>query len=110
MDQKRIQYFVTLAKHLHYGAAAEELNIAQSALSRQINVLEEELGCQLFDRSNRWNVSLTAAGTSFFVEAQKILMQLENAKRLASSAARGEAGTLLRSFQGADPFRKRYLL
>lgn len=95
MDQKRIQYFVTLAKHLHYGAAAEELNIAQSALSRQINVLEEELGCQLFDRSNRWNVSLTAAGTSFFVEAQKILMQLENAKRLASSAARGEAGTLL---------------
>ena len=95
MDQKRLQYFITLAKMLHYGAAAEELNIAQSALSRQINVLEDELGCLLFDRSNRWNVSLTAAGAAFFVEAQKILTQFDNAKRLASSAARGEAGTLL---------------
>ena len=95
MDQKRLQYFITLAKMLHYGAAAEELNIAQSALSRQINVLEDELGCLLFDRANRGNVSLTAAGAAFFVEAQKILTQFDNAKRLASSAARGEAGTLL---------------
>ena len=95
MDQKRLQYFITLAKMLHYGAAAEELNIAQSALSRQINVLEEELGCQLFDRSNKWNVSLTAAGVSFLAESQKILNQFDNAKRLASSVARGEAGTLL---------------
>lgn len=95
MDQKRLQYFITLAKMLHYGAAAEELNIAQSALSRQINILEQELGCQLFDRSNRWNVILTAAGEAFFIEAQKILTQFDNAKRLASSVARGEAGTLL---------------
>ena len=95
MDQKRLQYFITLAKMLHYGAAAEELNIAQSALSRQINILEQELGCQLFDRSNRWNVILTAAGEAFFIEAQKILNQFDNAKRLASSVARGEAGTLL---------------
>lgn len=95
MDQKRLQYFITLAEMLHFGAAAEELGIAQSALSRQINVLESELGCQLFDRSNRWNVSLTAAGMSFFTEAQRVLTQLDNAKRLALSVARGEAGTLL---------------
>ncbi|MBR2509858.1 MAG: LysR family transcriptional regulator [Lentisphaeria bacterium] len=95
MDQKRLQYFITLAEMLHFGAAAEELGIAQSALSRQINVLESELGCQLFDRSNRWNVSLTAAGISFFSEAQRVLTQLDNAKRLALSVARGEAGTLL---------------
>ena len=95
MDRKRLQYFITLAEMLHFGAAAEELGIAQSALSRQINVLENELGCQLFDRSNRWNVALTAAGESFFIEAQKILTMFDNAKRLASSVARGEAGTLL---------------
>ena len=95
MDRKRLKYFITLAEMLHFGAAAEELGIAQSALSRQINVLENELGCQLFDRSNRWNVALTAAGESFFIEAQKILTMFDNAKRLASSVARGEAGTLL---------------
>ena len=95
MNNKRLQYFITLAETLHFGAAAESLNIAQSALSRQMNVLESELGCQLFDRSNRWNVSLTAAGVSFLPEARRILTQYDNAKRLALSAARGEAGTLL---------------
>ncbi|MBO7146863.1 MAG: LysR family transcriptional regulator [Lentisphaeria bacterium] len=95
MDRKRLQYFVILAKKLHFGAAAEELGIAQSALSRQISILEEEMGCMLFDRSNRWNVSLTAAGSSFFIEVQKILTQFDNAQKLASSIARGEAGNLL---------------
>lgn len=95
MNKKRLQYFITLAEMLHFGAAASELNIAQSALSRQINILEEELECQLFDRSNRWNVSLTAAGEAYLEEAKKIITQLDNAKRLATSVARGEAGTLL---------------
>ena len=77
MDRKRLLYFVTLAEKLHFGAAAEKLNIAQSALSRQIGLLEEELSCMLFDRSNRWNVTLTAAGHTFLNEAKKILALVE---------------------------------
>lgn len=94
MDKKRLQYFVTLAQMLHFGAASEKLSLAQSALSRQIQLLEEELSCQLFDRSNRWNVSLTAPGKVFLAEAEKLLAQMESAKRLASAVARGEAGKL----------------
>ena len=94
MDRKRLLYFVTLAEKLHFGAAAEKLNIAQSALSRQIGLLEEELSCMLFDRSNRWNVTLTAAGQTFLNEAKKILALVDSAKRLTTAAARGEAGVL----------------
>lgn len=94
MDKKRLQYFVTLAQMLHFGAAAEKLALAQSALSRQIQLLEEELDCTLFDRSNRWNVSLTSAGKIFLAEAQKLLAQMAEARRLTSAVARGESGEL----------------
>ena len=94
MDKKRLQYFVTLAQMLHFGAAAEKLSLAQSALSRQMQLLEGELECQLFDRSNRWNVTLTSAGKVFLAEAEKLLAQMDGAKRLASAVSRGEAGEL----------------
>ena len=92
MDKKRLIYFTTLAEKMHFGATAEKLNIAQSALSRQISLLEEELGCQLFDRTNKWNVSLTSAGNVFLDEAKKIIAQMDNASRLTAAAARGESG------------------
>ena len=94
MDKKRLEYFVTLAQMLHFGAAAEKLSIAQSALSRQMQILEGELECQLFDRSNRWNVSLTSAGKIFLAEAERLLNQMAGAKKLTAAVARGEAGKL----------------
>ena len=92
MDCKRLTFFLSLAETLHFGQAAEALGIAQSALSRQIRLLEQELGCPLFDRSNRWKVSLTPAGCALVPEARKVLEQLAQAKYAAVAAARGELG------------------
>lgn len=94
MDSRRLSCFLKLSETLHFGRAAEELGIAQSALSRQIQLLEREIGCSLFDRSNRWNVSLTPGGEAFVPEALKLVEQAERAKQVTLAAARGEQGTL----------------
>ena len=61
MDLQQINYFLTLADKLHFWKTAAKMNITQSALSRQIQALEQELDIQLFIRNKR-NVKLTAAG------------------------------------------------
>ena len=53
MQGKQIKYFLEAAKFLHFSKAANSLGIAQSAISQQIMLLENELGCRLFDRSNK---------------------------------------------------------
>ena len=53
MDLRQLRYFVALATHQHYGKAAGVLHVTQPALSRQIQLLEEELGVQLFTRHAR---------------------------------------------------------
>ena len=94
MDFKRLYYFVKVAENLHFGKTAEELGIAQSALSRQIQLLEKELGCRLLDRSNRWDVLLTPAGEAYLPEGRKILEQVKQARKVALETARGESGHL----------------
>lgn len=53
MDLRQLRYFVALATQQHYGKAAGMLHVTQPALSRQIRLLEEELGVQLFERHAR---------------------------------------------------------
>lgn len=93
MDLKQLRYFVTLAEHLHFGAAAEILDIAPSALSMQIQSLERELGVRLLVRTKR-SVSLCTAGALFLEEARHTLAAAENARRVAMMAGRGQIGRL----------------
>ena len=79
MELRQIRYFVTLARRLHFGRAAEELFITQPALSQQIRSLEQEFGVELFDRSGR-RVRLTAAGEAFLRWAERILGEVESAQ------------------------------
>ncbi|MDO4305532.1 MAG: LysR family transcriptional regulator [Eubacteriales bacterium] len=76
MNTQQLESFVQVAENLNFARAAEVLNITQSAVSRQINSLEEELGTRLFQRSTR-TVSLTPAGISFLDDAKEILKKLQ---------------------------------
>ena len=61
MDIRILRYFLSVAKEQNFTKAAEQLNITQPTLSRQLAALEEELGTALFIRGSR-NVTLTEAG------------------------------------------------
>ncbi|AYZ64677.1 LysR family transcriptional regulator [Burkholderia ubonensis] len=86
LDPKRLRSFVTVAEELHFGRAAERLHIAQPPLTRQISLLETELGFQLFARTSR-KVMLTPAGLQFLPYARSVvefhLRATEFARRLA---------------------------
>ncbi|EGQ3432841.1 LysR family transcriptional regulator [Staphylococcus pseudintermedius] len=76
MELKQLKYFVEVAKREHISEAALELNVAQSAISRHIHNLENELETSLFYRRGR-NVSLTAEGKQLLEYAQQILEQVD---------------------------------
>jgi len=73
-----LHYFVKVAKKQHVTHAAEEMHVAQSAVSRQIRLLEQELGVDLFVPVGR-NVQLTPAGKLFYARVERILGELEKA-------------------------------
>jgi DNA-binding transcriptional LysR family regulator len=93
MELRHLRYFVAVGEDQHYGRAAQRLGIAQPALSRQIQDLENELGFRLFDRLPR-GVRLSAAGKLFLSDARRILQEVQGAKTRAERVARGMAGTL----------------
>lgn len=76
MNTQQLESFIQVAENLNFARAAEVLNITQSAVSRQINSLEEELEIRLFNRSTR-TVSLTPAGISFLDDAKDVLAKLQ---------------------------------
>lgn len=77
MTFDQIQYFIAIVEQNTYFDAAEELNISQSALSKQIIKLEKELGVTLLDRSRR-KASLTPAGETFYHDALVLRRQYES--------------------------------
>jgi DNA-binding transcriptional LysR family regulator len=97
MEFRQLKYFVTVARELHFAKAAELLDITQPALSKQIRVLETELGIQLFTRTKR-TVKLTKAGEVFLSEARQLLQQADKAIKLAQRTALGEVGRLTIGF------------
>jgi DNA-binding transcriptional LysR family regulator len=91
MDIQQLKNFLILCETLNYRKTAEQINIVQPALSRQIQLLESEIGVLLFDRSKR-TISLTEAGTFFRKEASRILQDLDKTITRAAQMHRGEAG------------------
>ena len=53
MELRQLKYFVAIAEELHFGNAANKLFVSQSALSQQIQLLENEIGIELFVRIKR---------------------------------------------------------
>jgi DNA-binding transcriptional LysR family regulator len=93
MELRHLRYFVAVGEEQHYGRASRRLRVAQPALSRQIQDLEEELGFKLFDRLPR-GVKLSAAGELFLQDARRILQEVSEAVVRAARVARGQSGTL----------------
>ncbi|MFI8479789.1 LysR family transcriptional regulator [Pseudomonas sp. NPDC078700] len=93
IDLRHLRAFEAVAEELHFRRAAERLNLAQPALSRTIQQLEESVGEVLLLRSNR-RVELTEAGRVFLAGSQTIFEQLENAVLQARKAGAGQIGQL----------------
>jgi DNA-binding transcriptional LysR family regulator len=92
-----LRYFIAVAQEGSFSRAAERLHVSQPPLSTQVRQLEEELGVQLLERSNR-GASLTAAGSVFFEEARAVLTRLDNARIETQRIGRGDIGMLAVGF------------
>jgi DNA-binding transcriptional LysR family regulator len=85
MELRQLRYVEAVARHHHFTRAAEELHVAQSALSHQIRRLEAELGTELFERTSR-SVVTTEAGEAVAARARRVLAEVD--------AVRGEVDEL----------------
>ena len=72
MNTIQLECFLSVAEHLNFSRASEELKITQPAVSHQIRALEDELGVKLFSRTSK-SVTLTEEGIMFLPDAQLIL-------------------------------------
>ena len=90
---KQFKYFVEIVEAGSYSRAAEKLYIAQSALSRQIKELEDELQTQLLTRDAR-QFELTPAGQLFFERAKRILEEIDDTVVQARHIGQGELGVI----------------
>ncbi|HSF91236.1 MAG TPA: LysR substrate-binding domain-containing protein [Paracoccaceae bacterium] len=82
---KQLRYFEALARHRHFGRAADACAISQPALSMQIKELEESLGTVLFERAAR-QVRLTGFGEEFALQVREILRSLDELGDMAYAA------------------------
>jgi LysR family transcriptional regulator, transcription activator of glutamate synthase operon len=76
MELRQLRYVEAVARHRHFTRAAEELHVAQSALSHQVRRLEDELGIELFERTSR-RVVTTDAGTAVAERARRVLAEVD---------------------------------
>ncbi|MGV2917715.1 LysR family transcriptional regulator [Streptomyces alfalfae] len=93
MDQKKLEYFITVAEELNFTRAAQQLHVTQSTLSAGIKALEQDLRTELLVRSTR-SVRLTEAGSAFLPEARTAIEALDRARAAVEPLATGLRGSL----------------
>lgn len=99
----QIRCFVALATELHFGRAAQRLNMTQPPLSRQLQQLEHALGVRLLERGPH-AVRLTPAGQAFLPEAQRLLEVAQSAALAARRAETGEEGAIALGYVAGASF------
>lgn len=93
MELRQLRYFIEVAELQHVTEAAENLNVAQSAVSYQLTKLEEELGVKLLERVGR-NIKVTQIGKVFLQDVKIALKMLEEAKEKVDEYLDPEAGSI----------------
>lgn len=93
MELRHLRYFVAVCEALNFTKAAAKLRIAQPALGRQVQDLEDEIGVDLLKRSPR-GVTITAEGKLFLEEARELLKRADESVEKTRALARGEYGEL----------------
>lgn len=103
IELRQLAQFVAVAEELHFRRAAARVGVAQPQLSKTVQKLEQEIGADLLDRSQR-AVRLTEAGTVFLVEARRTLAQAGRSVEAARRAAHGQTGSLRVTYVGAAAY------
>lgn len=93
MTPRQLEYFLAVAENGGFIRAAESLSISQTAITKQVQLLERSLGCQLFDRSGKVT-KLTDEGRFFEGQAQAALAAFDKAEGNMRAHLAGEYGTL----------------
>ncbi|GAA0780345.1 LysR substrate-binding domain-containing protein [Roseibium denhamense] len=93
MELRQLKCFITVADTLHFGRAAQKLDILPASLGRQIKMLEDSLGSRLLTRTTR-SVALTAAGSDLLEDARDIVSRAEQIEATFREHQRDKASVL----------------
>lgn len=93
MYNKHLETFIAVADMGSFSKAADALYISSTALIKQINLLEQELGLQLFERTHR-GIALTKAGRSIYGDAKYMIQYAKDSITRAHNAMQGEEKTI----------------
>ena len=91
MNIKQIEYFIDLSTSLSFTKTARHFYISQTAITKQIHNLENELGIPLFIRDKK-KVEITPEGILFLTRAKSIMKEINTAKQVVEAYKRGESG------------------
>ncbi len=93
MNTRQIEYFLAVAEELSFTRAAEKLFVSQTAVTQQIQALEDLIGVKLLTRTKK-RVELTPAGEVFQIEGRRILENIEDAFAHARTVSEGMTGSI----------------